>query len=60
MVEDEAQGVVLGQQAQGVVVPGLATMPAGHPYGRSDRSAAAGTRSADSWEEDQTGVSRSS
>lgn len=49
VVEDEEQEVVLGQQAQGVVVTGLAMMPAGHPYGRSGKSAAAGTRSAGSW-----------
>lgn len=49
VVEDEEQGVLLGQQAQGVAVTGLAKMPAGHPYGRSGRSAAAGTRSAGSW-----------
>lgn len=48
VVEDEEQGVLLGQQAQEVAGTGLAKMPAGHPYGRSGRSAAAGTRSAGS------------
>lgn len=32
-VGDEQPGVVLGQQAPGVVVTGLAMMHAGHPYG---------------------------
>lgn len=59
MAEDEEQGVLLDQQAQGVAVTGQAKMPAGHPYGRSGRSAAAGTRSAGSWEQDQAVVSRS-
>lgn len=47
-VGDEGRGVVLGQQAQEVVVTGLATMPAGHPCGMSGRSAVSGTRSAGS------------
>lgn len=48
VVGDEGQEVLLGQQAQGVVVTGLATRPAGHPYGMLDRSAVSGTRSAGS------------
>lgn len=48
VVGDEGQGVLLGQQAQGVVVTGLAMTPAEHPYGTSGRSAVSGTRSAGS------------
>lgn len=50
VVGDEGQGGLLGQQAQGVVVTGLAMMPAEHPYGMSGRSVVSGTRSAGSWE----------
>lgn len=49
MVGGGEQGVVLGLQAQGVVVTELAAMPAVHPYGTWGRSVAAGTRSAGSW-----------
>lgn len=42
------QVVVPGPQVQGAVVTGLVVMHEGRPYGRSGRSAAAGTRSADS------------